>query len=166
MVAILFTGALVIALASGAPHRGGVERAYAALMTALVMTTMVGLLVAPRRLTSRPTFESLLKPPAPERDTSFRGLASVEQSLRFGGMTAGDFHARLRPLLAAIAEHRLAALGIRLDSQRDARRAQQVLGADLYEMVRPDAPIPVDRAAPGVPLPRIEAAVAVLESLR
>ena len=165
-LAVLSTGGLVIALTTGAPDPGWAERSYAAVMTALMMTALVGALMVPRRMSVPTTFESLLQPIPPEQDSSFRGLLAMEQVVRFGGMTAGDFHSRTRPVLAAIAEHRLAAFGIRLDDPGDAIRAEDKLGPELYAMIRPGVPMPGDRAAPGVPVEVIERAVDSLERMR
>ena len=67
--------------------------------------------------------------------------------------SAFDLHVRLRTRLRAIAEHRLAAhRGLELDAGTADTR--DLLGADLWELVRPDRPMPTDRLAPGLAVRR------------
>jgi len=104
-------------------------------------------LVRPRQSTARP-----------------RDLAKLEREVVLGASTAFDFHMRLRPLLREIAAYRLASRrGLDLASGSGDVRA--VLGDDLWELVRPDAAPPDDRLAPGLPLPRLGAAVDTLERI-
>jgi hypothetical protein len=80
-------------------------------------------------------------------------------------LTAGDVQFRLRPLLADIARHRLViARGIDLD--RDEAAARASLGAHLYDIVRPDRPIPAERWEPaGLGADDLADLIASLEAL-
>jgi hypothetical protein len=72
--------------------------------------------------------------------------------------TAGDLHARLRPILREIAQERLAARG------SDARAAEAALGEPLWELVRPDRPPPRESFAPGLSPQQIAALLDRLEA--
>lgn len=62
--------------------------------------------------------------------------------------TAGGLAFRLVPVLRSVAAARLAAVGV--DLVRDPQAARRLLGADLHDHVRPDAPRPPHADAPGV----------------
>lgn len=79
-------------------------------------------------------------------------LVRVERDLTLSAASAGEFHARLRPLLFAIAAARV-------------RHPREALDPDTWELLRPDLPAPDDRTAPGVPLRRIAELVDTIESL-
>lgn len=91
-------------------------------------------------------------------------LAALERLVMIGPSGAHQFHTRLRPVLRSIAVHRLRSHhGIDLDGQPEA--AAQVLGAELFEVVRSDRPAPKDRRAPGPPSDAIGRLVERLEQL-
>jgi hypothetical protein len=91
-------------------------------------------------------------------------LESLERTVTLAGTSAFDLHARLRPLLREIAEHRLtSARGLRLDS--GSPEVRQALGDELWELLRPDRPPPTDRFAPGLGRERLAAHVDALETL-
>jgi hypothetical protein len=93
----------------------------------------------------------LRRPPEIER---------LERELTLATASAFDFHARLRPALREIAATRLAVRGRRLDDE-----GEEVLGEELWELVRPDRAPPTDRHAPGVPPDVLRRAVERLEAL-
>jgi hypothetical protein len=80
-----------------------------------------------------------LRPPELER---------LERELTLGASTAFDLHFRLRPTLREIAGERLASQGLRLDAGGAA--VEEALGAELWEIVRPDREPPLRRFASGV----------------
>jgi len=91
-------------------------------------------------------------------------LARLEREVTLATTTAFDVHFRLRPVLRRIAERTLQSRrGIELD--RDAAVSSRLLGADLWELVRPDREPPADRGAPGIDLPSIGRMVSALEAL-
>ena len=93
-----------------------------------------------------------------------RELAKLEREVVLGASTAFDLHMRLRPLLREIAAHRLASRrGLDLDAGGPA--VQAVLGDELWALVRPGVDPPDDRFAPGLPVPRLRAAVDTLERI-
>ncbi len=79
-------------------------------------------------------------------------LVRMERDLTLSVANAGEFHARLRPLLLDIAAAR-------------ARYPREALDPDTWEVLRPDRPPPADRAAPGPPLRRIADLVDTVERL-
>ena len=76
------------------------------------------------------------------------------------GMSA---HTRLRPVLVEIVEARLVRRGLRLE--RDVEESRRLLGPAVWELVRPDRPMPRGRDAPGIPSRRLAEMLDVLEAL-
>jgi hypothetical protein len=95
--------------------------------------------------------ERALVPRKPVR-TRPSELVRVERDLTLSAASAGEFHARLRPLLLEIAAARV-------------RHPREALDADTWKLLRPDRPAPDDRTAPGPPLRRIAAVLDTIESL-
>lgn len=90
-------------------------------------------------------------------------LERIEGVVSSGRQTAGDVQVRLRPLLREIAATLLRRQGVRLDA--DPERARALLGEELWDVVRPDRPRPLDRRAPGLELSELERLVGRLERL-
>jgi hypothetical protein len=86
-------------------------------------------------------------------------IERLERELTLATATAFDLHARLRPTLREIAAMRLATRGIRLDDG-----AEEILGEELWELVRPDRRPPTDRHAPGIPPDELRRLVERLET--
>jgi hypothetical protein len=87
-------------------------------------------------------------------------LVRIEREITLGAASAGHLHMRLLPLLREVAS---AKLGVDLELRPE--RAKTLLGDDAWKLLRPDRPLPKDRTAPGLPLPRIRALVDTLEHL-
>jgi len=98
--------------------------------------------------------------PRPER---IRALEELEHAVDFSLGTAFDVHYRLRPHARRVAAHRLAVRGVSLD--RQPVRARELLGADAWELVRPNRPEPEDRNARGLDLASIRKVVEGLDAL-
>lgn len=96
------------------------------------------------------------EPATPHRPAE---LERLERELTMAASTAFDLHARLRPVLREIASTRLAARGVRLED------GEAELGADVWELVRPDRAPPTDRHAEGIPPQRLRRVVEELEAL-
>lgn len=79
-------------------------------------------------------------------------LLRVERDITLSSANAAEFHARLRPLLLNIASARV-------------KHPREALDADTWELLRPDRPVPDNRAAPGPPLRRIAELVEAVEKL-
>jgi hypothetical protein len=86
-------------------------------------------------------------------------LERLERELTMATATAFDLHVRLRPLLRQVAGVRLAARGVRLED------GEAVLGEELWQLVRADAPPPTDRNATGIDPAALRRAVDALEAL-
>ncbi len=97
-------------------------------------------------------------PPRPQQ------LTALEQLVGSAGISALQTHATLRPLLASIADQRLAGHGLRLE-RLSVAVAHERLGEPLWELIRPGRPFPEDRHAPGVLPGQLTAMLEVLERL-
>ncbi len=96
--------------------------------------------------------------PAPTRSRPSQ-LVRVERIVERAGESGLAAHTQLRPLLVEIAEARLGRRGLRLDGARD------LLGPQVWELVRPDRRAPaVDRGG-GILPNELEAVLDRLESL-
>lgn len=90
------------------------------------------------------------------------GLVRLEREVSMAGSAAFDVHYRLRPTLVDLATGLLSSRrGI--DFEREPGRAHEVLGDDLWEIVRPDRPPPLERMGPGIDAERLHRAVSALE---
>jgi hypothetical protein len=103
----------------------------------------------PRRRSSRP-------PPPPIRPADLERLERVVTER----LTASGVHASLRPLLVEIAATRL---GRR--RALTAADAKALLGDELWDLVRPNRPLPADPAGPGLSLNQLEQITERLEQL-
>ena len=91
-------------------------------------------------------------------------LAKLEREVTLATTTAFDVHFRLRPVLRRVAERTLQTRrGIELD--RDPGASSRLLGAELWELVRPEREPPLDRAGPGLELAALGRMVDALEAL-
>jgi hypothetical protein len=99
----------------------------AALVVVGVIAIVIGVAVLAERLPAR-------RPP-PDAPPPARAAARPTQLLRIERIVerAGESDAQLRPLLAEIAEARLARRGLRLDDAD----APAVLGSEAWELVQP-----------------------------
>jgi hypothetical protein len=112
---------------------------------------------------ARPRFETALRrqPAAPPEPVE---LLRMERDLELGIAGAAHAHHRLLPILREAAAARLGAHhGIELERRPEA--AQELLGEDAWELLRPDRPEPADRFAAGVPRARVAAVIERVESL-
>jgi hypothetical protein len=91
-------------------------------------------------------------------------LAKLEREVALAAGSSFDLHFRLRPVLREIAAHRLATRrGLALDG--GTLDVRELLGAELWEIVRPDRLPPDDRFGPGLPLARLHGLVERLERI-
>ena len=99
----------------------------------------------------------------PARPQRLRELARLEREVDLATQSAFDVYYRLRPTLREIAAQRLARHGVDLDAPGG--RAEQLLGAEAWAVVRPDLSRPAHHLGPGIPLSRARAVVEALERL-
>lgn len=131
-----------------------------AALALLVIVRRAGVQRQPRRT----RFEVALRgrPPAPLSPPV--EFVRVERELELGIASADHAHRRLLPLLRGAAVARLRSRhGIELERRPDA--ARELLGDDVWDLLRPDRPAPADRHAPGIPRRRIAATIERLQSL-
>jgi hypothetical protein len=108
-------------------------------------------------------FEAALRVPD-EKAPQPVELLRTERDLELGIAGAGHAHHRLLPILREAAAARLASRhGVELELRPDA--ARELLGEDVWELLRPDRPEPEDRFARGVPRERVAAIIERVESL-
>jgi hypothetical protein len=86
-------------------------------------------------------------------------LDRLGRELSLGTQSAFDFHVRLRPVLREIANTRLSARGQRLED------AEELLGPEAWDLIRPDRPSPEDRHAPGADPAAVRRFVDALERI-
>ena len=148
-----------------APGRGEL---IAHVYIVVVLAGCLGVLVAAIAAAQPDAGPSLLErglrvPPRPAVER-LGELARIETDVTLGQATAFDLHYRLRPTMQLIAGGLLAARrGIDLDRQPE--RARAALGAETWELVRPDREPPADRNAPGIEREALRRAVASLEEM-
>ena len=97
-------------------------------------------------------------PPAPTRSRPSQ-LLRVERIVERAGESGHAAHTQLRPLLVEIAEARLGRRSRRLDG------AQDLLGPEAWELVRPDRPEPPEGRGGGIAPRELEAVLDRLEAL-
>ena len=129
----------------------------AVILLALVRTTRAH---APQQRDSAfdATLAAMRKVPADSGE-----LALVRQ-LELSTYNAFHFHSRVRPLLRDIAAHKLRSrYGLELDVEPV--RARELVGAQAWEVVRPDRPPPADRMAAGPTFDEMRIVVDELETI-
>jgi hypothetical protein len=90
-------------------------------------------------------------------------LGAITELVAAGRSSAADVHRRVRPLLRDIAAAKLARRGVGLD--RDPEPARELLGEELWELVRANRPSPPPRDAPGITIAELTALTDRLEAL-
>jgi hypothetical protein len=90
-------------------------------------------------------------------------LERLEVLVGATGLSAAETHAMLRPVLREIASAALNRRGVRLAGTPG--EARELLGDELWELVRPGRPRPVDGRAPGASLEQLAAMTDRLEAL-
>ena len=108
-------------------------------------------------------FEQALRRPRPQVSQP-EELRRMDSELVLGSAEADYANRRLLPLLRSVASARIAArYGFELERRPEA--ARELLGDDVWELVRPDRPEPENRHGPGVPRQQIVAVIEKVESL-
>lgn len=83
----------------------------------------------------------------PPRSPRVGQLESVARALKLAEASAYDLHHSLRPIVREVAAARLARHGVSLG--REPERARALLGAQTWDLVRPDREEPFGRAGRG-----------------
>jgi hypothetical protein len=147
--ALLFT--------SGA--RARILDVYVVVLAAVVMLALFRAirLAAPPRPSAFEYALARLRAPADVRPAEL----PEERDVVLSRLSSFHYYVRVRPVLQEIADHRLRSrFGI--DLEREPERARELVPSRAWEVVRPDAPPPVDRLARG---PSVDAQREVVEEL-
>jgi hypothetical protein len=91
-------------------------------------------------------------------------LVRMERELLLGIADADHAHRQLLPLLRATASARLAARH-GLEPGRRAELERELLGEEVWQLLRPDRPEPADRHGPGLAQEQVVAVIEKVESL-
>lgn len=156
--ATLVTLVTLVVLLAAPIDRELVVRIYALVVGGLAFATLTAATgFATRRTTSQ--FAAALRR-RPARFSRPEELERLERQVALSIENAADFHYRLRPTLVAAAD---AAVwrrhGVPLE------RAEDLMPASLWAVVRPDCEPPADRRAPGPSLERVSALVDEIERM-
>lgn len=107
-------------------------------------------------------FEAALA--AMRRPPAETGEPTLVRELELSTYNSFHLHSRVRPMLRDIAAHRLRGrYGIELDAEP--LRARELVGVEIWELVRPDRPPPEDRLAPGPTPAELSMVVEELEAI-
>lgn len=162
LAAVLGLGLVPIALFTPASHDRLLD-GYVLAFGGLLLLALVRVAHAAAGAAGQSAYELALRRQAGRIERPAE-LEKLEREVVLAAGNAFDVHARLRPLLRQIAEHRLESRrGLRLDDGAPGTRS--LLGENLWELVRPDREPPDDRSGPGLPLDRLRAHLTALERL-
>jgi hypothetical protein len=155
------TAGLAAALAVVPDAAGQATRAW--LLASLAIVSAI--IVSEARRKYRPV-SSTVEPLTPAAGPRARplGLERLERELTMASLSSYDTHLRLRPLVRSLAGASLAGQGVSLDRHPD--RARELVGPELWELIRPDREFPRDRTARGIDAEGLERVIARLERLR
>src|SRR5262245_44592974 len=104
-----------------------------------------------------PRFEQALRSRRPKASQP-EELLRMDRELVLGSADADHAQRRLLPLLRSVAAARIAArYGFELERRPEA--ARELLGEDVWELLRPDRPEPADRHGPAVPRQHVGAVI-------
>lgn len=160
-VIVLATVGLVLALLMRPDDANLAVEAYVLLLGAIGMAVLVRATARLFPPAAESRIERLRRPGRKEKRLG--EVVRIERELEMATQSAFDTHYRLRPLMRELAEARLARQGVELD--RPGGRAEELLGPEAWELVRPDLVRPAEHHAAGVRLAEVEKAVAALEAL-
>ena len=161
-LAVTGTIAFLIAFAARPGDRGIAVRAYVLFLAALALVLLARRLGTSRAVAATSPIAGALRP-QPERVERPAELVRMERAVGLGASHAGDYYARLRPVLREVATALLARHGVALDGSPERAR-----GAARRPGLRARA---ARRAAPGAavrprrPAADLRAAVEALERL-
>lgn len=146
---------VAVLVSPGAPGRtAGI---YLFVVAALVLAAVV--LGVARAL---PQVEPV-PPRQPPRSQGVGQLESVARALDLAETSSFDLHNTLRPIVREIAAARLARHGVSLERQPE--RARALLGAQAWDLVRPDREAPARGSGRGCSRDELRAIVDSLEAI-
>jgi len=156
---VVVTIALIVVLGLHPVSTTRIVAGYALALAAIGLDAFVRILGAESWRERGSLFEHVLsrKTPEPTRPSE---IVRIEREITLGTTSAGHLHSRLLPLLRDAASARLG-----IDFGLHPERARAALGAESWELLRPDRVEPIDRSGPGLPIRRVRAVVDQLEQL-
>jgi hypothetical protein len=92
------------------------------------------------------------------------GELSLVHDVQQSVASAFHLHTRLRPILREVAAQRLS-MQFGVDLDREDERARELIGAEAWELVRPERLAPSDRLAPGPTASHLSKVVEQLERI-
>lgn len=135
--------------------------AIVAAASALAFLLLLVVMVGRTDDATESAFDAATRPKPPHRPEEPASLTAARW-LVVNATTAGGLYFRVRPAIVGLTEARLRDRhGIGLSHPR----APSVLGEELWAIVRPDAPAPDDRMAPGLPPSKFRSMLERLEAL-
>jgi hypothetical protein len=160
------TLAAIALVALLAPPRLSTSRALAIWLVIVAALVLVALIRESReRVGPAPPsrFEQALRKPKPPTAQP-EELLRMEREILLGIADADHAHRQLVPLLRATASARLASRH-GLEPGRRAELERELLGEEVWAVVRPDGLPPPDRRGPGLPADQVVAVIEKVESL-
>ena len=147
---VLATIALIVLLGARPLSRETILAGYAITLASIGLAALTRIMrAASHDAPSRFELELTREHIPPGRPNA---LVRIERELTLATSNAGNVHDRFRPMVREIAQARLG---------RDATRER--LGDEAWELVRPDAPEPPNRSAPGLSMRTIRGVIETLE---
>lgn len=163
LCAALFATVVLLLARRVAPGRHDVELdVYVLVLGLFALLAVMARLRDVAPLEGRSELEQALEhePAEPPRIAE---LDRLEREVTMGASSAFDLHYRLRPVAREIAAARLERRGLQLDS--GGAEVRELLGEELWELVRPDREPPPQRHGPGPGSEEIRKTVEQLEQL-
>jgi hypothetical protein len=161
VAAVLFGTLGAAAVVAALPHAATlVIQAYVGVLAVVAISTCLKMLASSYR-TAQPAIQP--ESGRASRDPIAAELERLSRQVELATTTCADLHAFGRPMLREIAAPLLLLHNVDLD--RHPRRAQQLLGEELWELVRPNRPQPTDQDAPGLSTRELALLVERLEAL-
>lgn len=148
--ATLATGLLVTLAAAFPGERWNFIAGYELVLGAMALAALAAALrsLRPQGWEARTAFDGRRDPG--EKPAPLAELERIDRLLVLGAANAFDAHHRVRPFFRELAAERLHAHhGVDLD--REPERARELLGDELWELVRDDRPLG-RRSGPGLPI--------------
>jgi len=162
VLAVLAAVPLLVVLAVLPGDRSRALDIYVVYLGALLLLVLARTTAGEREARSR----SLLDPRDDDKpqDDRIAELDRLERDVVLATGSELDQHVRINPLLRDVVEHRLwTSRGIELE--KDPERARTILGAELYELVKPGRPDPNARYFKGLDLPALSSVLDRIEAI-
>jgi hypothetical protein len=152
------TVALLVALGIGPVSRERILAAYVLVLAGIVLAALTRVVRSTSELPPPSELEHALRP---HRDEPMRPpeLIRIEREIRLGMSSEWYLYKRLAPIL------RDAATARGIDFERRPAAARELLGDEVWELIRPDKPEPDHQTRSQLGYPQLRAAVESLERL-